>query len=72
MNIIIMDQGKVCSDGETREVLSNEETRLVGVGIPKATLLHQMLSKEGMKLGNVTPLSSEEMAKLISEALATR
>ena len=70
--IIVMDQGRVCSDGETREVLSNEETRLVGVGIPKATLLHQMLVKEGMKLGSVTPLSSDEMVKLLSEALATR
>jgi len=71
-HIIIMDQGKVCSDGETREILSSEETRLVGVGIPKATLLHQMLAKEGMKLGSVTPLSSEEMVKLLLEALATR
>ena len=71
-HIIIMDQGKVCSDGETREVLSSEETRLIGVGIPKATLLHQMLLKGGMKLGSVTPLSSEEMVKLLSEALATR
>ena len=71
-HIIIMDQGKVCSDGETRKVLSSEETRLIGVGIPKATLLHQMLLKEGMKLGGVTPLSSEEMVKLLLEALATR
>jgi len=71
-HIIIMDEGKVCSDGETREILSNEETRLVGVGIPKATLLHQMLLKEGMQLGRVTPLSSEEMVKLLSEALGPR
>jgi len=71
-HIIIMDQGKICSDGETREVLSSEETRLVGVGIPKATLLHQLLTKEGMQLGSVTPLSSEEMVKLLSEAFATR
>src|SRR3990170_3764606 len=71
-HIIIMDQGKVCSDGETRKVLSSEETRLIGVGIPKATLLHQMLLKEGMKLSSVTPLSSDEMVKLLSEALANR
>ncbi len=68
-HIIIMDDGKVCSDGETREVLNNEGTRLIGVGIPKATLLHQMLIKEGMKLDDVTPLSSDEMAKSLSEAL---
>jgi len=68
-HIIIMDEGKVCSDGETREVLSTEETRLIGVGIPKATLLYQMLKKDGLNLGNVTPLSSEELAALLLEAL---
>jgi energy-coupling factor transporter ATPase len=71
-HIIIMDQGRIYSDGETREVLDNEKTRLVGVGIPKATLLHQMLVKEGMKFNSLTPLSSDEMVNLLSEALAPR
>src|SRR4030066_1862862 len=71
-HIIIMDEGKICSDGETREILSTEETRLIGVGIPKATLLHQMLVKEGMRLSGITPLSSDEMAKLILEAFVSR
>src|SRR5512136_2060178 len=51
-HIIIMEDGKIRSDGSPREVLSKESTRLVGVGIPKATLLHQMLSKDGMQLSN--------------------
>ena len=68
-HIIIMDEGKVCSDGETREVLSTEETRLIGVGIPKATLLYQMLKKDGLNLSNVTPLSSDELAALLLEVL---
>ena len=71
-HIIIMDEGKVCSDGETREILSAEETRLIGVGIPKATLLYKLLGNEGMNLGDVTPLSSEEMAKLLLEAFGRR
>jgi len=71
-HIIIMDEGRVCSDGAPREVLSNETTRLVGVGIPKATLLYQLLSKDGMELGNMTPLASDEMVKLLSEALEPR
>ena len=71
-HIIVMDEGKVCSDGETREILSNEETRLIGVGIPKATLLYELLKKEGLKLGDVTPISSDEMAKLLLEALGKR
>jgi energy-coupling factor transporter ATPase len=67
-HIIIMDEGKVCFDGNPREILSSEETRLIGVGIPKATLLYQMLIKEGMNLSEVTPLSSEELATLLLEA----
>jgi len=64
-----MDEGKVCFDGEPRTVLSNEETRLLGVGIPKATLLFQLLKKEGVNLSNVTPLSSEELVTLLQGAL---
>jgi energy-coupling factor transporter ATP-binding protein EcfA2 len=71
-HIVIMDRGKVCSNGDTREVLSNEETRLVGVGIPKATLLHQMLIKSGMNISKVTPLSSDELVKLLTEVLVPR
>jgi energy-coupling factor transporter ATPase len=68
-HIIVMDEGKVCSDGETREVLGTEEARLIGIGIPKATLLYEMLRRDGMPLSNVTPLSSEEMATLLLEVL---
>jgi len=67
-HIIIMDEGKVCFDGDPREILSNEETRLIGVGIPKATLLYHILKKDCVNLGDVTPLSSEELAKLLQEA----
>jgi energy-coupling factor transporter ATPase len=70
-HIIIMDEGKVCFDGNPRKILSTEETRLIGVGIPKATLLYQILRKEGMNLNNRTPLSSEELATLLLEAFET-
>jgi hypothetical protein len=52
--------------------LRSEEARLVGVGIPKATRLYELLMKDGAKLGDVVPLSSEEMAKLLEEALESR
>jgi len=68
-HIIIMDEGKICFDGNTREVLSKQETRLIGVGIPKATLLYEMLKKEGARLSNKTPLCSRELADIIQEAL---
>lgn len=67
-HIIIMDEGKICFDGNPRKVLNIEETRLIGVGIPKSALLYQILKKEGIKLSSVTPLSSEELARLLMEA----
>lgn len=68
-HIIIMDKGKVRFDGNTREILTNEETRLLGVGIPKATLLYEIMQKEGAQLRNHTPLSSEEMVTLLQEVI---
>ena len=71
-HIIIMNEGKVVSDGDPREILKSEETRLIGVGIPKATLLYEMLRKAGAKLDSTLPLSSEEMATMLKEALKIR
>jgi len=68
-HMIIMNDGKVALDGDPRIILQSEETRLIGVGIPKATRLYQILLKSGTKLGNTLPLSSEEMADTLKEAL---
>ncbi|HYB68103.1 MAG TPA: ATP-binding cassette domain-containing protein [Candidatus Acidoferrales bacterium] len=70
-HIIIMNEGKVVSDGDPHDILQSEETRLIGVGIPKATRLYEMLRKAGVKLGDRLPLSSEEMATMLQEALKT-
>jgi energy-coupling factor transporter ATPase len=64
-HMIIMDKGKVVLDGDPHQILRSEEARLIGVGIPKATRLYQMLRKDGIELGNTVPLSSEEMASLL-------
>jgi len=68
-HLIVMDRGRVRFEGDPREVLSNEETRLIGVGIPKATLLYELLKKEGLGLSDKIPLSSEELADQLLEAL---
>jgi energy-coupling factor transporter ATPase len=68
-HIIIMDEGKVALDGEPHQVLRSEEARLIGVGIPKATRLYQILRKDGVNLGDTVPLSSEEMASLLRGVL---
>jgi len=71
-HIVIMNEGKVALDGDPREILRSEETRLIGVGIPKATRLYQILQASGMKLSGPLPLSSEEMADVLKEALVQR
>lgn len=71
-HIIVMDEGKVVMDGDPHEILCSEEARLIGIGIPKATRLYQILKKDGLKLGNTVPLSSEEMACMLTEALKNR
>ncbi len=68
-HIVIMDQGRVRFDGETRQVLRNDDARLIGVGIPKATLLYEMLVKEGAKLNSEIPLASDELARMLQEAM---
>lgn len=71
-HLIVMDKGAIRLEGDPRDILSNEETRLIGVGIPKATLLYQMLKKEGFNLGDKTPLSSDELADQLLEAYGQR
>jgi energy-coupling factor transporter ATPase len=71
-HIIIMAEGKVVLDGDPHEILRSEEARLIGVGIPKATRLYQILTKDGMRLGDTVPLSSEDMVHLIKEAFENR
>jgi energy-coupling factor transporter ATPase len=71
-HIVIMNEGKVALDGDPREILRSEEARLIGVGIPKATRLYQILQASGMKLSGPLPLSSEEMADVLKEALDQR
>ena len=63
-HVIVMDEGKVMLDGEPREVFTSDSARLIGVGIPKATRLYQVLKEKGVSLKNV-PVNSEEATKLL-------
>jgi energy-coupling factor transporter ATPase len=68
-HIFILNEGKIVLDGGPREILGSEETRLIGVGVPKATQLYYILKKDGAKLGRTVPLSSDEMATALKEVL---
>lgn len=71
-HIAIMDDGKIILDGDPRKILSSEQARLIGVGIPKPTRLYQILRKDRVNLSNTIPLSSDEMAAMLREALKSQ
>jgi len=69
--VIVMNNGKIVLDGSPREVLSSEEAKLLGIGIPKATRLYQILKNDGIPLrDDETPIAPKEIAKLIAEAFS--
>ena len=67
-HVVVMDKGRVVLDGKPREVFNSETARLIGVGIPKATRLSQVLEKSGVHLGRV-PVTSEEASHVLKEVL---
>ena len=67
--VIIMQNGRIVLDGNPRDVLVSEEARLIGVGIPKATLLYKILKHKGIRL-NGPPLSSDEACRSIMEVMS--
>ena len=66
--IIVMNDGRIILDGEPREVFNSEEARVVGVGIPRATQLYQILKRRGLDLGSV-PITSDEASKMVRKVL---
>ena len=67
-HVIVMNEGKIVLDGEPREVFNSERARLIGVGIPKATRLYQVLEESGVRLKRV-PVTSQEASQLLREVL---
>jgi len=67
-HVIVMNERKIALDGEPREVFNSEGARLIGVGIPKATRLYQLLKESGVHLNRV-PVTSEEASQLLREVL---
>jgi len=67
-HVVIMDEGTIVLDGKPREVFDSESARLIGVGIPRATRLWQMLRQNGIRLAGA-PVSSEEVIQLLQGVL---
>jgi energy-coupling factor transporter ATP-binding protein EcfA2 len=70
-HVIVMDKGKIVLDGGPRAVLGSQKARLLGVGIPKATRLYQILEEENELKTDSVPVTSEEITKLLREVLKT-
>lgn len=68
-HVVVMDAGKIILDGEPREVLNSEKTRMLGVGIPKATRLYQLLEEQKTLHSKKVPIMAEEMGALVRGAL---
>jgi len=68
--VTVMNDGKIAMDGEPKEVLNSEKARLLGVGVPKATRLYQILQENGFSFNEV-PITSEGMVRLLREALTS-
>jgi energy-coupling factor transporter ATP-binding protein EcfA2 len=66
--VIIMDKGETILDGKPSEVLG-EKARLIGVGIPRITLLAQLLQKDGLSFTSI-PISVEDASVAIRRLLS--
>jgi len=69
-HVVIIDEGKIVLNGKPKDIFNSETAKLIGVGIPKATLLWQHLQENGIRLKGI-PTSSEEAARLLREVLKT-
>jgi energy-coupling factor transporter ATP-binding protein EcfA2 len=67
--VIIMDKGETILDGKPSEVLG-EKARLIGVGIPRITLLAQLLQKDGFSFISI-PISVEDASVAIRRLLSS-
>jgi len=70
-HVIVMDKGEIVLDGDPRTVLNSQKARLLGVGIPKATRLYQILKEENGLSTEKVPVTADEIAVLLREVLKT-
>jgi energy-coupling factor transport system ATP-binding protein len=59
---IIFNDGVVVNSGSPEDVFSQEETRLMGVAVPKTIVFYQKLKQRGIRL-EIPPLSPEMLVK---------
>ena len=68
--LIVLDQGKICFDGTTRDTLANSDLlEEVGVHVPRIVSLYKELKERGVSCGQ-PPCSLKEAENMVREALS--
>ena len=60
--VIVMDGGRIQLDGPPRDVY-NDRARLIGIGLPRVTMLSHLLRMDGLNLSN--PITVEEASRTL-------
>ncbi len=66
--VIVLNNGRIAMDGSPREVFVSEETRLLGIGVPKVTRLFQMLREEHVPVSRL-PITVPEAVNEVRSLL---
>jgi energy-coupling factor transporter ATP-binding protein EcfA2 len=64
--VMVMDGGKIRLDGPPR-VVYNDQARLIGIGLPRVTMLAHLLREDGFNLSN--PITVEEASTELRKLL---
>jgi len=67
--VLIMEEGKVVLEGSPREVYG-EKAYLIGVGLPKVSMLFHLLRKDGFSFTEV-PITADDASKELRRRLAS-
>ena len=68
--LIVLDKGKICYNGETKETLMHGDVlEKVGVHVPRIVSLYNSLTAHGISCG-LPPCTLDEAEKMVEEALA--
>jgi energy-coupling factor transporter ATP-binding protein EcfA2 len=66
--VVVMDKGKIALDGTPREVY-DDNARLIGIGLPKVTMLFHLLRIDGIRVTK-NPITVEEASDELKRLLA--
>lgn len=67
--VIVMDKGKIALDGPPSEVYG-DHARLIGIGLPRVTMLFHLLRRDGLLEGR-NPTTVEEASEELRKVLGT-